>query len=191
MQLAEPKLKLWAQTEYHKMSELGWFCGGRVELIEGEIVEMSPQASLHAAGICLVNEALRNAFGPGFVVRIQLPMDFGAVSEPEPDVAVVSGTARDHSMSHPKSALLIVEISDSTLRYDRSKKASLYAKAGVEDYWVLNLPDRKLELHRKPIRDDAQVYGYGYSSVTVLSSTDSVAPMSAPLRHMQISDLLP
>jgi len=191
MNTTEPTLKRWTRSEYYTMSDMGWFQRRRVELIDGEIVEMSPQRSFHAAALGLVEDVLRAAYGSRFWVRTQRPLDLGIVMEPEPDVAVVEGNPRDYSGSHPTTALLIVEVSDTTLAYDRGPKASVYAAAGIQDYWILNLIDRHLEVCRVPIPDPAEPHGFGYSSRTIVGATASISPLSAPHVSILVSDLLP
>ena len=122
---------------YDKMVSAGVFHPeDRLELINGEILEITPQSSAHATAVCLVDEALRAVYVQGFTVRIQVPMALGESSEPEPDVAVVRGRPRDYLACHPTVAVLIVEISDSSLRYDREHKKGLYAASGTPEYWI-------------------------------------------------------
>ena len=166
------------------------FDGQRVELIEGEIVDMSPQMSPHAMAISLTLLELQKAF-PDSYVRMQLPLSFGSSSEPEPDLAVVTGKPRDYPTGHPQTALLVVEVSDSTLRYDRTRKASLYARAGIEDYWVLNLVKKCLEVMRGPVEDGDAEFGWGYASITTLKSGDHVSPLAKPQAAIAVADLLP
>lgn len=149
----EPKPRRWTRDEYYRMGDLGFFQDQRVELIEGEILQRRTQSVPHAAAISLTHEVLRSVFSEGHWVRNQAPLTFSSSSEPEPDIAVVAGEIRDHSGGHPTTALLVVEISDATLAFDRRKKASLYAQAGIADYWVVNLVNRQLEVYRRPRSD--------------------------------------
>lgn len=185
----EPKLLRWTRDEYYKMAELGFFHGKRVELIEGEIVEMSPMKTAHATAVRLVMEILREVFNKGFVIDSQLPMSFGKSDEPEPDVAVVAGSIRDYSQSHPKSAALIVEISDTTLNFDRTQKAILYARNKIPDYWILNLKDRCLEVYRQPIKD--KKLGYIYTEIRVVTENDAISPLAKSESSVKVADLLP
>ena len=185
----EPKPICWTREQYYRMAELGFFHGKRVELIKGEIIEMSPMKSAHATAVRLVVEILREIFATGFVVDSQLPMSFGKTDEPEPDVAVVAGTIRDYSNSHPKTAALVVEVSDTTLAFDRAKKASLYAENKIADYWILNLKDRCLEIYRRPKKD--KKLGCVYTEIKILTEEDSVSPLAAPDAKIKVSDLLP
>ena len=169
-----------------------WKPDERLELIEGEVVaKMTPQATPHATGTRLSDIALNRIFQEGYDVRTQLPLVFGPHNKPEPDVAVVTGTARDYAHAHPTTALLIIEVSDTTLRYDRATKAAIYARAGIEDYWILNLNDRILEVHRQPALMADQPLGFGYRSITRYTETDSIAPLAAPQSQILVADLLP
>src|SRR5205807_2759297 len=112
-------------------------------------------------------------------------------TEPEPDVSVVSGSSADYVQAHPTTAVLIVEVSDSTLRYDRGRKASLYARAGIADYWIVNLVDRRIEVYRDPVPDPTQHYGYRYSSQSVIVPPGTVTPLALPQAAIPAADLLP
>ena len=144
--------------------------GDRVELLDGEIVEMAPRKSRHATAVTLVADRLRRVCEEigGCSVRAQLPLALDPDSEPEPDVAVVDGTARDYSDAHPQGARLVVEVSDTTLAYDRGRKLAGYARAGIAEYWVLDLGSRALWVHRSPAGDrysDVQRLGTGERTV--------------------------
>jgi Uma2 family endonuclease len=188
----EPHPRLWTRDEYYKMAEAGVFRPGeRVELIGGKIVAMSPQNSPHYTAIRLIEDALRTAFGAGYDIRVQGPLDVSPSSQPEPDIAVVRGTARDYARAHPSTALLVVEVSESSLAFDRGEKASLYASAGIPEYWIVNLPDRRLEIYSDPIPLAGQPYGYGYRSCTQHLATDMVTPLIAAQGVIKVADLLP
>ena len=166
--------------------------GRTLELIEGEVIEkVTPQETPHATGIRLSDKAVNRIFMEGYDVRTQLPLEFGPRSKPEPDVAVVTGTIRDYARAHPTTAVLIIEVSDSTLRYDRTTKAGLYARAGITDYWILNLIDRVLEVHREPAAMTDMPLGHGYRSITRHTATASIAPLAAPQSLIAVADLLP
>jgi Uma2 family endonuclease len=155
-----------------------------VELLDGEIIEMSPEKSRHATAVDLALEALRAAFATGHTVRVQHPLALGEASEPEPDLAVVAGSPRDYAAGHPASALLVVEVADSSLEYDRKRKAHAYAGAGIEDYWIVNLTGACLEVYRSPSPD-------GYRSVATHSRDASITPLAAPDAVVRVADLLP
>ena len=187
----EPQRIRWTQEDYYRMAELGFFQGKRVELIKGEIIEMTPMKSPHATAVSLVSEILREIFGKTFYVRSQLPLSFGKNNEPEPDVVVVKGGIRDFTDSHPGTAELVVEVSDATLRYDRIGKMSLYAKYKIKDYWIVNVNDKRLEIYRRPIKDKTAFYGYSYSQILIFTEKDAISPLAAPEAKIKVADLLP
>jgi Uma2 family endonuclease len=186
----EPGDFLLTAGQYYKMAEVGLFEGKRVELIEGRIIERSPAGSKPATAITLASDCLREAFSKNYFIRVQCSIDFNQCSVPEPDIAIIKGNVRDFSKAHPTTAALIVEIADTTLHFDRREKASLYARAGIKDYWVINLLDKRLEVYRKPIKDASQALGFSYSEIRILTQTDSVKPLAAKV-EIAVADLLP
>ena len=175
----------WSRARYQRLVEAGVLTTrDRVELVRGDIVEMSPKGVGHAVATNLAAEALRTVFGPGITVSVQNPLALGTHDEPEPDVAVVRGAARDYRTGHPATAALVVEVSDSSLEYDRTVKAVLYARAAIPEYWIVNLVDGRLEVHRTPGPD-------GYASIERLDATRSVSPLAAPGATLPVADLLP
>lgn len=189
--LAEPAPHRWTREEYYKIGELGFFDGKRVELIEGEVIEMSPVYSPHVTSIVVTADVFRLAFGKGWVIREEKPISLGESSDPEPDIAIVAGKARDYKDAHPTTAALVVEVSDSSLTYDRNEKASLYAKSGIKDYWIVNLQDRQVEVYRRPIADDSAEFGFSYATKMIFKEGDSVTPLARSKAKIAVSDLLP
>lgn len=189
--ITQPQVHVWTREEYHRMAELGFFDGRRVELIEGQVIDMAAMKSPHAAAIDLVDEALKGVFGAGYYIRQQKPFVVGDISEPEPDVAVVPGTVRDYAEAHPTVAALIVEVADTSVSYDRKVKGSLYAKANVADYWILNLVKRQLEVYRQPVEDSQTDYGWRYGKTVTYQAGQQVAPLSVEGTAIAIADLLP
>jgi Uma2 family endonuclease len=185
-----PGPRYWTREEYYRLAELGFFRGQRAERIGGQILVMSPQNFAHYAAIDKIAETLRGAFGPGFWVRTQAPLELDQSSDPEPDVSVVTGRREDYS-GHPTAAVLVVEVSDTTLAYDRGDKANLYAAAGVDDYWVVDLNGRRVEAYRDPKPDSAKPFGAWYTKVTVCGPTDTITPLAAPSARIMGADLLP
>jgi Uma2 family endonuclease len=182
----------WTRQEYEQLGELGVLGPDEhVELIGGEIVQVPPQQSRHATGVCLAEEALRVAFGAGVVVRVQLPLALGQYSEPEPDVAVVAGSLRDFVADHPTSALLVVEIAEATLSFDRNTKASLYAAAGIPEYWIVNLVHRQLEMHREPGPMPEARFDFGYRVRTIALPGEEVDVPGTVGSRLAVDDLLP
>jgi len=179
------ELRRWTRSEYHKMIEAGLFAPEeRVELVEGEILRMTPQASAHFTAIRPAEKAAARAFGAGFEVRAQAPLALTRDSEPQPDIAIVRGSPRDYAAAHPATALLLIEVSDTTLDYDRHSKAGLYAQAAIRDYWIVNLVDRCLEVYRKP-------GPHSYQSKQCFLPGDSLSPLAAPHADIAVSDILP
>jgi Uma2 family endonuclease len=176
----------WTRDEYHKMAEIGLFQDTRVELLGGEIWNMSPQRRPHYRTIRAVAEALEAAFGPAFDIQQQAPLGLGSDGEPEPDVAVVAGSWADYD-DHPTitDVKLVVEVSDSTLTKDRTKKAHSYAQAGILDYWIVNLVNRQMEIYRDPSPEGV------YQSVLILGPAESIVPLNAPDVAIRVADLLP
>ncbi len=185
-----PRVRPWTREEYYKMYDLDLFAGQRVELIGGEVIEMAPQHNSHAVTIGLVDDALRSAFGSGHWIRCQLPLSLGQLSEPEPDFAVVKGSPRDFS-EHPSSALLVVEVSESSFTHDSQRKAGLYAAAGIADYWVVNIADRTLHVLRNPEVDTHAEFGFRYSQIVKLKENESISPIAKPQSAIPVSSLLP
>ena len=165
--------------------------GERVELIDGLLMVAEPQSSSHFTAIRLVERALVRAFGEGWDVRAQGPIALDDASEPEPDVAVVRGELRDYVRAHPADPVLVVEVALTSVNFDREHKASLYARAGRPEYWIVNLVDRVLEVRREPAPSPSAPYGWDYSTVEVLRPGDSVRPLAAPTAQIAVADLLP
>jgi Uma2 family endonuclease len=178
-------VRRWTREEYGQLAESGFFPSGkRVELIDGVIYEMSPQRGPHATGILLVTEALRAAFPCGYQIRVQLPLGLGEASEPEPDLAVVSGGPRDYLNAHPTTAVLIVEVSESSSFHDRKRKGSLYARLDIPEYWIVDVVAGRLEVYRGPAEG-------AYQTRLVLKAGDLVAPLANPGTSLRVADLLP
>jgi Uma2 family endonuclease len=187
----QPDTYRWSRKEYYRLGDLGFFEGKRVELIEGRIIEMSPIYSPHVTSVTLADDLLREVFGKGFVVRIQAPLGIGEDSDLQPDVAVVAGSARDFSERHPARAELVVEVADASLAYDRGFKASFYATAGIADYWIVNLKDRQIEIHRRPMKDAEADFGHSYADKQIFREGEFVFPLAKQDALIPVADLLP
>ena len=187
MAVANVEEHRWTRRDYERLAAKGFFPPDkRVELIEGIIYDMSPQNSLHATAVLLAQEALRTVFplAAGYTIRGQLPLALGEDSEPEPDIVVVPGGIRDYLEGHPSTALLIVEIADSSLLHDRKRKVPLYARYEIPETWLLNLSRRALEVHRDPVNGI-------YQTRMVLHAGDTVSPVTRPDAAVAVIDLLP
>ena len=173
------------REEYLRLVEAGVFEGRRVELIDGVVYErMTPQQSPHASSIRRSLRALQEIFSlADYAVDVQLPLDLGSHDMPEPDLAVVPREATDYYASHPAGAVLVVEVSDTTLRHDR-KKGRTYAKAGIQDYWIVNVARDVLEVYRDPAGD-------AYRTQRILRRGEQIAPLGCPDASIAVDDLLP
>jgi Uma2 family endonuclease len=188
----EPKTRRFSRVEYEKLIDLGFFQpGDPIELIGGELMVAEPQGAAHYTAIRKTAKALELAFGPGWDVRTQGPVGLDDESEPEPDVAVVPGSLDDYRRAHPSRPVLTVEVSESSLRIDRQHKGSVYARAGLTDYWVLNLVDHVLEVYREPVADSTAPFGWRYGRSEVLGADAHVTPLAAPAASIPVARLLP
>jgi Uma2 family endonuclease len=146
----------------------------------------------HALGIGFMEDALRAAFGPNFWIRVQMTMDLSPLSVVDPDLAVIAGGIRSHvGSNNPTTALLVGEVADTSLYFDRNTKANLYAASGIADYWILNVRDAQLEVYRDPQPDASARFGHRYASRTILENGDIVSPLAAPSANIAVDDLLP
>jgi len=180
-----PALHLWTRADYDKMIDADIFQpSDRIELIEGELVDVAPQSPRHAAGVQFVGEALRAAVSLAYMVSTRRPIALGDTSEPEPGIAVVRGEPRDYADTHPETAGLIVEVADRSLEMDRGRKKRLYAGFGIREYWVLNLVQDCLEVYRRPAGED-------YRDEAALHRGDAVSPLFCPDIPIAVADLLP
>ena len=175
----------WTREKYDRAVETGVFGPeDRIELIEGQLLAMTPQGKRHAAIVRQAGDILRDVFGAGCSIRTQCPLATGGDSEPEPDLAVVLGRARDYLDGHPTTALLVVEVSDDSSRRDRIIKQRLYARHGIPEYWILALPDARLEVYRDPTAT-------GYRTVLMRRAGETIAPLARPTATIAVGDLLP
>jgi Uma2 family endonuclease len=186
---ASPRTWKWTLEQYRDFCRRGYFDAGRVEFVFGEIIDMGKQGWPHAAALSLLVEVLRRVFATGYWIYDQKPFPV-AGSEPEPDAAVIPGSPRDYN-DHPTIAVLIVEVSDTTLAYDLTTKAELYATAGITDYWVLDVENRQLHVFRDPQLLPATLEATAYQTHLTFSPTDRVSPLAAPNATILVSDLLP
>jgi Uma2 family endonuclease len=189
---AEVRTKTWTRFEYDRLVEaeiLG--PDDRLELLGGAMVVKEPQYSPHATAISLVHRVLTAALGSGWHVRVQMPVALDDESEPEPDICVVPGDPRDYRDAHPGRPVLIVEVALSRLRFDREHKGSLYARARIADYWIVNIPDRRLEVYRDPAPDAAAPFAWRYGRVVTLGADERVSPLAVPAALVTVADLLP
>ena len=158
-----PTAKRFTIQEYHRLTELGFFQeGDRVELIQGEILQMAAKGTAHTTVTRRLLRALGQRLGERATLQIQDPLFLAPNSEPEPDMALVKNRADDYLSGHPtpEDVILVIEIADSSLVYDREVKLPLYAKSGIADYWIFNLVNNTLECYSKPYQDNRESFGY-------------------------------
>lgn len=154
--------------EYHRLVDLGFFTENeRIELIRGEIIDMAPKRTPHSVCNSLLWKQLYELIGKQAEIRVQEPITLLANSEPEPDVVIAKKKADNYLSAHPTVAdiILVIEISDSTLKYDKETKLSLYAEAGINNYWIINLVDNCLEVYTNPLADNQGKFGYRNKSI--------------------------
>lgn len=180
----------WTRTAYDRLVGLGAFDGARVELIGGQVVVAAPESACHAVTIRAADHALRAVLPPELLLRVQQPVSLDDDSKPEPDLCVTPERRADGGRARPGRPVLVVEVAESSLAFDRVAKGSLYARADVRDYWIVNLVDRVIEVHRDPAPDSSAPYGWRYWSVTPLA-TGAVAPLALPDTPIAAAALLP
>ena len=186
------RTRSWTRTEYDRLIESGFFHEDEaIELVGGQLIVAEPKGTNHSVALELATEALRLAFGPGWTIRVQDPLALDQQSEPEPDLAVVPGRPRDYLAAHPSQPALVLEVAESSLTFDRRDKGSLYARAHVLDYWIVNLVDRLLEVYREPAPSAETPYGWSYWHVQRLGPEANVSPLAAPAASISVTDLLP
>jgi Uma2 family endonuclease len=189
--LALARTRRWTRVEYERLVTLGVFQPGeRLELLDGLLVLREPQGSRHAAAVRRVLAALRRVLGDAWQIDSQLPIALDPDSEPEPDVAVVPRDPDAYRSAHPSHAVLVVEVADTSYRIDREHKAGLYARAGIPDYWIVDLARDTLEVHRDPGAALDAPYGWRYRSTEILGPPASIAPLAAPGSGVAVADLL-
>ncbi len=179
---ASPRTVHWTCAQFHRFGDMGVFEGRRAMLIDGIILEEGPMSPPHAITLELVAEAIRTAFGAGWWLRSHSPLVLGRDIDPEPDLAVVPGRPRDYA-GHPTTADLVIEVADSSLDFDTNQKRLLYARAGIREYWVVDVNGRRLLVYRDPQAGD-------YANQHVLGPTDAISPLAAPAAAVRVADLL-
>lgn len=174
--MVSTRAKLWTVDDYRRMIEAGILTErDRVELLDGQIIEMNPQLPPHAATTQHTFRYLDRLLETVAYVRMQLPVTLKPRSEPEPDIAVVRIDLQEYGDRHPapEDIFLIIEVADSTLMSDRQQKANIYAKAGIAEYWILAVNTRQVYLFREPTLN-------GYRQESVLSANTMLAPIAFP-----------
>ena len=187
-----PVLHRWTRHEYERLIDHGFLDeDDPIELLDGLLLVKEPQHSPHRTAVLLVAKAVEGAFGEGWFVQTQSPIILDDRSEPEPDVCVVRGSPRDYVDAHPTRPALIVEVAQSGLPIARGRKAAVYARARIADYWIVNLIDRVLEVRREPVRPGPARRHWGYAVIETLGADAIIAPLAAPSASIRVADLLP
>ncbi len=180
-------IRLWTVDEYHRMIETEILTTDeRVELLEGQILEMSPQQPPHAATTQRAFNYLNSLLTGQAFLRMQLPITLRPNSEPEPDIAVVRIDPREYLERHPTpdDIFLLVEVADSTLNRDCKLKARTYAKAGIVDYWVQDVNTRRVYVFREPGEAN-------YQQEIILDEDATLSPLAFPEIEVQVNQLFP
>ena len=180
--IAPERVRPLRRSEYDQLVELGAFHDERVELLRGVLVEMTPQDPAHALVISRLYRLLDRPLPAGLIVRAQSPLAVSDDSEPEPDLAIVPDD--DYRRAHPTRAVLVVEVAGSSIKKDRELKAALYAEAGVEEYWIVDLGKGVVELYREPA-------GGAYRVREVRGRGETVSPAQLPAISVRIDDFMP
>jgi Uma2 family endonuclease len=180
--------KLWTKQEYSEKVERGFLAKQRVYLFRGELIEMSSMGVLHWQGIKKLNYWLAENFRPEFETNTQAPFEAFDESMPEPDGAVYT-KEQEARRPCPNSAVLIIELSESSVELDR-EMAVEYAASHVDEYWIVNLRDRNIEAYREAVADAASVTGFRYSSHRIVRDSEVIAPLAKPNATLRIADLL-
>lgn len=189
MALVHVKPHRFTTPEFERLVESGFFGRNpRLELIEGEIVPMPAMNTPHGNGIMFSTNELVRVFGDTHLVRVQCPINLTLYSQPQPDFALIR-KGGDVS-SHPATADLVIEVSDTSLAYDRDEKASLYAAAGIQEVWILNVLDRRLEVMREPARHPGRTFEHAYTTVSLHGPDESVSPLFHADRRVRVGDML-
>ena len=155
----------------------------RVELLEGVIVAMTPQSVPHARRIEWLTRFLVRSLGDEYAVRPQLPLTLGTRNEPEPDLAVVRTDATSE-LHHPQTAVLVIEVAGDSLRRDRRVKAAVYARAGIPEYWVVNLEARAVEAFADP-----ETASGTYRRTRTCATADTLASETLPRVSFRVAEL--
>jgi Uma2 family endonuclease len=185
---AAPARKRFTREEVDRLAETEVFAGQRYELIDGDLIDKRGQNPPHVSAIQLLLKFLAGLFAVG-MIRVQHPMEAAPGdrerSLPEPDVAVLREDKIEHQSRHPRGdeMLLVIEVSDTTAAFDRTRKATLYARAGVPEYWVLDLNRRMLVVHREP---DGTQYRQ-----TFLHASEEMVSLPGRSETIRIADILP
>lgn len=174
-------------ADFHRMVDAGVFAPDeRVELLEGVLIAMPPPGEPHSWSIQELNRIITRALPDSYRTRPQLPVTLGIYSEPQPDLAIITAEQGARRTEHPEAALLVIEVSVSSLRYDRNAKSAVYARAGIPEYWIVDVEGRAVE-----VRVDPDPVAARWRSVTRLGPGDVLQARAVPLPPIPVADILP
>jgi Uma2 family endonuclease len=182
----QPRPYRFTTADYHRMAEAGILHeDSPVELIEGEIIQMSPIGDKHASGVDRAAELFFDKLRHRAIVRVQNPIHLSEYAEPQPDLALLHRRSDYYAAGHPGpgDVLLVVEVADSSIDYDRQTKAPLYARHGIPELWILDLTRDHLAVYREPSRD-------GYATTRVFRRGESISPLAFPDVQIAVDDIL-
>jgi Uma2 family endonuclease len=190
MKVAVAKRIRWTVTDYFRMAEAGLFDDRRVELIDGEVIEVQAQANAHRTSITRITRLLLKAFTPASWVVVQGTLVLPRYGAPDPDFHVfdVPEGTPDDQLPLP---LVIIEVSDTTYLKDSTLKLREYARAGIEDYWIVNLPERRVEVYRDPENPTGRRQGWRYATATHHASGEQVRLLKRPKIAFDVAAMLP
>lgn len=188
---AGPNPYRWTIHGYRKLGETGLFRDVKTMLLDGELYVMPLPNPPHDLALGLADDYLRTAFSTGHHVRNQMGFDIGTTNDPGPDLAVVIGKRHDYAGRTPTAAVMVVEVAESSLFIDTTTKAELYATAGVPDYWVIDLANRRLLVFRDPAPLPTGLGATAYRTHLTFGPGEGVAPLAAPGAAVNVADLLP
>jgi Uma2 family endonuclease len=188
LQLAQPRLKTFRLnvSQYHQMSEAGIFSeNDKVELINGEIIEMSPIGRRHTACVNRLNSVFSQLLGNKVIIAVQNPIILNNLSEPEPDIALLKPRADFYESGHPQpqDIFLLIEVADSSLEYDRDVKIPLYATSGISEVWLVDIYEQVIIVYRYPSEN-------GYSDIQTFSRGEKLSIQAFPEINLVVNDIL-
>jgi Uma2 family endonuclease len=172
--------------QFHRMGDAGILPPeDRIELIDGDLIEMAPIGSQHAWTVIEINRIISKLVGDSAVIAVQSPIKLSKYDEPQPDIMLLRLKVEGYRNALPVAddALLIIEVSDSSLDYDRNKKLPLYARHGVEETWIVNVAEKRLEVYRDP-------FGETYRSKQEHNSNEIVSPQLLPGLKFELKAIL-
>jgi Uma2 family endonuclease len=188
LQLAQPRLNTFRLniSQYHQMSEAGIFSeNDKVELINGEIIEMSPIGRRHTACVNRLNSVFSQLLGKKVIIAVQNPITLNNLSEPQPDIALLKPRADFYESGHPQpqDIFLLIEVADSSLEYDRDVKIPLYASSGITEVWLVDIYEQVIIVYRYPSEN-------GYSDIQKLSRGEKMSIQAFSEINLVVDDIL-